>query len=103
MFAKIFTRGTALAFAAALSIASAPAMAQNFPSGGPSYNTVDPVTGYPCVDNQCSVVRVTQSDVKCICKKENPGVQNLADLRLTCQTTQGGQWVACPYSPRYGG
>lgn len=102
MHARLFTRSTMLAFAAAMALGTAPVMAQDYPSNGPS-STVDPVTGYPCVDNQCTLVRVDQSDVKCLCKKENPSEQNLANLRLTCQTTERGQWVACPFTPRYGG
>lgn len=78
-----------------------PASADMFPDGrgGPAYSH-DLVTGYQCVDNGCTVLRLPGTD--CICTKQNPSEQNLSRLRLICRTREGGQWIACPYKPRYG-
>ena len=78
-----------------------PASAQVFPDGrgGPAYSH-DLVTGYQCVDNTCTVLRLPGTN--CICTKQNPGEQNLSRLRLSCSTRQHGQWISCPYQPRYG-
>ncbi|MDN2566746.1 hypothetical protein N1F89_10975 [Aquibium sp. A9E412] len=80
--------------------AAAPAAAQNFPTGERNSNMRDSVTGYLCVTPGCDVVRLPQSN--CICEKQNPNEQRLSDLRLECFTRQGGGWVACPVTPRYG-
>jgi len=94
----IFTGCGLAAFAFAFSVATT--AAGQFPGdGGPAHHR-DLVSGYPCVNNFCSVLRLPGT--RCICKKQNPGEQNLSRLRLACYTTEGGNWVACPVKPRYG-
>lgn len=63
-------------------------------------NTRDDVTGYLCVTPGCEVVRLPQTN--CICSKENPAEQDLRKLKLTCSTTVGLKWVACPVLPPFG-
>lgn len=96
----IRTRAGALAAVAMLgaSALAVPAAAGDFP-GGPAYSN-DLVTGYRCVDNGCTVVRLPNSN--CLCTKENPTEQNLSRLRLDCKTREAGQWVACPVQPPFG-
>lgn len=89
---------TILAIAALMTLSSA-ASAQFFPDRG--MNERDPVTGYLCVTPQCDVVRM--SEASCICTKNNPNERRLDRLKLTCSKKKGGQWVACPVKPRYGG
>lgn len=78
------------------------AQADIFPNrggGGPAYHS-DPVSGYPCISNNCDLLRLPGAN--CICQKQNPGEQDLSKLRLKCSTREGGRWVACPVKPRYG-
>ncbi|APH71166.1 hypothetical protein [Aquibium oceanicum] len=75
-----------------------PASAQNWPDI--NSNTRDDVTGYICVTPGCDVVRLPQSN--CLCQKENPAENDLRKLKLTCSTTVGLKWVACPVKPPFG-
>ena len=88
-----FTLGAGLALALA-----GPATAQNWPDL--NSNTRDDVTGYLCVTPGCDVVRLPQSN--CLCQKENPAEQDLSKLKLTCSTSVGLKWVACPVKPPFG-
>lgn len=75
-----------------------PASAQNWPDI--NSNTRDDVTGYICVTPGCDVVRLPQSN--CLCQKENPAEKDVRKLKLTCSTTVGLKWVACPVKPPFG-
>ena len=75
-----------------------PASAQNWPDV--NSNARDDVTGYLCVTPGCDVVRLPQT--KCLCQKENPAERDLRKLKLTCSTTVGLKWVACPVKPPFG-
>jgi hypothetical protein len=98
-----FRRSMVLGIAGLMSLAANASLAQQFPGdGGPAYS-FDPVTGYRCVDNNCSTVYFRTPVANCICMKDNPGATRLDEVHLTCHTKEQGQWVACPVVPRYGG
>jgi hypothetical protein len=100
---RSFRRCAVLAIAGLMSLGANAAFAQAIPGGGGPSQVYDPVTGYRCVDNNCTRVYFRTPDVNCICVKDNPHAQRLDQVHLTCQTTERGQWVACPVRPRYGG
>lgn len=59
----------------------------------------DPVTGYPCINQFCDVVRLPGTD--CLCAKQNPSETVLARVRLDCRAS-GNQTQACTLPPRNG-
>lgn len=82
----------------ALGFANSGASAGNWPDA--NANERDHVTGFLCTTPSCDVLRLPRSN--CICKKENPTEENLSRLRLTCYTSVGFRWEACPVRPPFG-
>ena len=74
------------------------ASAGNWPDS--NANERDHVTGFLCLTSGCDFVRLPGT--KCVCKKENPGEQNLSRLKLTCSISVGFQWQAGPVLPPFG-
>lgn len=89
---------TLLCALAAGLLASQPAAAGEWFSGGP--NSRDYVTGYLCADPACTVLYLPRS--KCICQKINPGETVLARLKLRCSIVNFSRVSACPVLSPYG-
>jgi hypothetical protein len=87
---------TATALGAALFFSASAVKADNFPGGREDR---DSVTGYQCVGT-CATVRLPNAD--CICRKMNPGENDVRKLKLQCFGMEHGRWVACPVKSRYG-
>lgn len=70
----------AAAVAAGLSAVAFAAVAQ---SGDPyAGDSVDPVSGYPCVTPFCDTVSLPGTS--CLCQKANPNETRRAELRFVC-------------------
>ena len=88
---SIFKRGAIAVILLAGFVASAQAQFRHGEG-----QTHDDVTGLLCVTPSCDVVRLDTREVRCICRKINPGERRLSHLELQCTTTEQGQWVQCP-------
>jgi hypothetical protein len=88
---------TIVLFAAGCILAPDAGLAQQGHGGGGfTGDHLDPVSGYPCVNQFCDVVRLPGTD--CLCAKENPSETVLARLRLSCSA--GNRAQSCPAPSR---
>lgn len=97
---RVTARVAAIAAAGLLALAAATfgASAGNWPDSNATER--DHVTGFLCTTPSCDTLRLPGT--RCICKKENPMEENLSRLRLTCYTSVGLRWEACPVRPPFG-